>query len=298
MFRKALCFLNRRASLMLLFLVPTLSTSLSASALDGLHSSRWQIVHLEESCILQQEIPRFGLARFIGIPAQSLRFQIRPDLPLDRPGVGTLWLEPPPWRNDLEAQSLGSVPLRAGPVLVTVGGADARAVYAGLEQGYSVTLKISPSLRSSGQGDFTVQPIRFLELLLEFRTCSGYFPPFDFVALDEWRIAFDLNSTRIDSRATLELRRIANQLLQNPETRLVIVGHADSQGDARYNQRLSMRRAESVRRVLEAEGLSRERLRLLGFGDTRPLRIEEDEEAWRANRRVDIWWIDGEDRPQ
>ena len=51
---------------------------------------------------------------------------------------------------------------------------------------------------------------------------------------------------------------------------------------------LSTERAGAVLRILLAEGVLPERLRAVGFGDTRPLKSPSDPEALTANRRVDV----------
>lgn len=289
------------ASVLLIFAWPGWSPALSASVLTDLHMSAWEVSPREDACILQQVIPRHGVVRFLAVPSQSLRFQIRPSIPLTEPAMGVLWLTPPPWRNDLVGRPLGAVALRAGPTLVTVGEAKALEIYHGLRQGFALTLRDAGAVEGSAAvaadgrspNHWVILPTHIYELQVDFRECNGWSPPLDFEALDEWQFRFEFNSTDIDRRSTLELRRIAYWLRNNPGTRLIVAGHADTQGDSRYNQTLSVRRAEAVRRVLEAEGLPRERVQILGFGDTQPLRLPEREEAWQFNRRVDVWWVDG-----
>ena len=70
---------------------------------------------------------------------------------------------------------------------------------------------------------------------------------------------------------------------------ILIEGHADSLGAAGYNQKLSERRAMSVKRYLvENFALPRERFQTRGYGETRPL-VPNDTEKHRAmNRRVEF----------
>jgi outer membrane protein OmpA-like peptidoglycan-associated protein len=76
---------------------------------------------------------------------------------------------------------------------------------------------------------------------------------------------------------------------QHPDWRhLRIEGHADEQGEEAWNVTLSQRRAAQVRHVLIELGLSADILVSEGYGSSRPRMEGESEEAYRANRRVEI----------
>ena len=102
-------------------------------------------------------------------------------------------------------------------------------------------------------------------------------------------IYFDSGSTRISRRSRTQLGQIA-RALRSPALRSIRVridGHTDSRGSAGYNQTLSERRAESVKRALvEEHRISRERLKSAGFGESRPVEPNDTEAGRAANRRV------------
>ena len=68
---------------------------------------------------------------------------------------------------------------------------------------------------------------------------------------------------------------------------VLIVGHTDSTGDAAYNQKLSLQRAQSVADHLTSTGVSADILRVIGRGSTEPLASNETREGRAENRRVD-----------
>ncbi len=84
------------------------------------------------------------------------------------------------------------------------------------------------------------------------------------------------------------LRRLKTGLEQYPERKVAIEGHTDNQGDARANQRLSLKRAEVVRDFLIAAGMSGGRLKALGYGEVRPIASNDYERGRAMNRRIDI----------
>ena len=103
------------------------------------------------------------------------------------------------------------------------------------------------------------------------------------------KIFFDFDSDRIQSRSFDLLDAIAGTMLTHQELMLVQVdGHTDTQGDDDYNMDLSQRRAEAVMTALVERGVASERLRPVGYGETRPVMEGETEEAHEANRRVEF----------
>jgi outer membrane protein OmpA-like peptidoglycan-associated protein len=75
--------------------------------------------------------------------------------------------------------------------------------------------------------------------------------------------------------------------------KLRIEGHTDNSGSRDFNQSLSLRRAESVRRWLVEYGIGSALLEVAGFGPTRPIADNATEAGRAANRRVDFVIVSG-----
>jgi outer membrane protein OmpA-like peptidoglycan-associated protein len=101
-------------------------------------------------------------------------------------------------------------------------------------------------------------------------------------------VNFDYDRSEIKPEFRPVLDEAVLSLGENPDVRLVIEGHTDDRGTNEYNQALSVRRAESVFRYLVNKGLQPERLRLEGFGETRPVASNDDESGRAQNRRVEL----------
>lgn len=69
---------------------------------------------------------------------------------------------------------------------------------------------------------------------------------------------------------------------------ITIEGHTSISGSPEYNQKLSERRAESVKRYLVSRGVPAEQLRAVGYGESRPLTTDPSPEAQKVNRRVTL----------
>jgi outer membrane protein OmpA-like peptidoglycan-associated protein len=89
------------------------------------------------------------------------------------------------------------------------------------------------------------------------------------------------------------LDEVTRVLIENPRIKLVrIEGHTDSVGNDDLNLKLSQRRAASVRTYLIKQGIDRDRLEAVGYGESRPIAENETAEGRAKNRRVEFIIVD------
>ena len=107
-------------------------------------------------------------------------------------------------------------------------------------------------------------------------------------------VYFPFDSAELTPRAKSELDNLG-KALASPEfagDRWLIEGHTDAVGSSHYNQTLSLRRAESVRRyMIEKHGVKSRRLEALGKGETDL--IDSENPRSDKNRRVRINYLGG-----
>lgn len=102
-------------------------------------------------------------------------------------------------------------------------------------------------------------------------------------------VLFKTNESTLLATAQAKLDNVAKALAeQDPESKLVVEGHADTQGTPEHNLALSQRRAESVRTYLVSKGIASDRIVAEGLGDTRPIADNDSPEGRANNRRVEI----------
>jgi OmpA-OmpF porin, OOP family len=99
-------------------------------------------------------------------------------------------------------------------------------------------------------------------------------------------ILFAHDSSVITAKYQDEINQMANFMEQNPGLMLLLEGHASQVGSEQYNLALSKRRAEAVRGALMKAGIQVSRLEIIGYGESKPLLMGEDEQSAAANRRV------------
>lgn len=102
-------------------------------------------------------------------------------------------------------------------------------------------------------------------------------------------IYFEYNSSLIKSSDSLQtIHDIADFMQHHPRVYVFIEGHTDERGPQLYNFALGARRSNTVRNLLINEGVNPDRLFTVSYGKERPLVLENHEEAWSKNRRVEF----------
>ena len=101
-------------------------------------------------------------------------------------------------------------------------------------------------------------------------------------------IPFEFNSSELQPQATAQLKQLRSALTSPAlsKDRFMVAGHTDAKGNSQYNQQLSERRAEAVRRYLVDNGVEPQRLQAVGYGAEHLAQPEHPEDA--SNRRVEI----------
>ena len=101
-------------------------------------------------------------------------------------------------------------------------------------------------------------------------------------------ILFDVNRSVCKHTSITFIRRLASFLKKNPSIKLEIDGHTDSDGNAEANMKLSLERANEVKRQLIAMGVAAARLTTKGLGASKPIETNSTIEGKANNRRVEF----------
>ncbi len=101
-------------------------------------------------------------------------------------------------------------------------------------------------------------------------------------------INFDYDKYNIKPEFQPILDEAARIIRERPNLKVVVEGHTCSMGTDIYNQRLSERRAKSVRDYLVKKSVPAAQLTVKGLGESRPIAYNATEEGKRMNRRVEF----------
>ncbi|NDG83488.1 MAG: hypothetical protein EBX52_00435 [Proteobacteria bacterium] len=103
-------------------------------------------------------------------------------------------------------------------------------------------------------------------------------------------LPFEYNDTDLPIPNQGRIRNIGRYLAKNNRAwrSIVVSGHTDKRGSSKFNQDISLRRAETVRRLLIEGGVFASRITAVGVGETKPIDTGDTEKAYARNRRVEF----------
>jgi len=101
-------------------------------------------------------------------------------------------------------------------------------------------------------------------------------------------VNFESDSAVLLPSSLVVLDRVAASLKAWPDVQVEVAGHTDSTNTTVHNQKLSGRRADSVRNYLIGQGVAASRLVAKGYGEGIPVADNKTKEGRKLNRRVEL----------
>lgn len=99
---------------------------------------------------------------------------------------------------------------------------------------------------------------------------------------------FEFDSAKLKPTAAAKLQPVVEFAKKYPDAGMNVHGHTDSVGTPAYNQKLSEKRAESVKAYLVKQGIAASRIVTKGLGETEHIADNKTKEGRAKNRRVEI----------
>ncbi len=128
--------------------------------------------------------------------------------------------------------------------------------------------------------------------LKNFRVAKGGVKYYDRVMTDgkivENGIRFDVNKATLKPESMGPINKIYKLMVKYPDLKFSVEGHTDSDGEVAANQTLSEARAKTVMDKLIAMGVSPDRLKSKGWGESKPIDTNATPEGKANNRRVEF----------
>ena len=101
-------------------------------------------------------------------------------------------------------------------------------------------------------------------------------------------VLFSSNKAELKSGGMRNMQKLADFLNKYPQHKVLIEGYTDSVGSDSLNQKLSERRAMSVKTALVDMGISSDRISTQGYGKAFPVAGNDTASSRQLNRRVEI----------
>lgn len=101
-------------------------------------------------------------------------------------------------------------------------------------------------------------------------------------------VYFEYDSSILTSESQAVVEAHAGWMQNNLVTNVIFEGHADERGTREYNLALGEDRSKSVARLMQALGITTDRMQSISYGEERPVALGGDEASWGLNRRVEF----------
>lgn len=99
-------------------------------------------------------------------------------------------------------------------------------------------------------------------------------------------IYFDFDRSSVSAQFAEVLQAHGNYLVEHPNVRLMIEGHADERGTPEYNIALGERRAKAVAKYLQGMGVLPSQMSIVSYGEEKPLDMSRTDDGFAINRRA------------
>jgi len=125
---------------------------------------------------------------------------------------------------------------------------------------------------------------RASKISIEALRCQKHFKKI----LSHHKIHFSYNKSHIKQSSYGLLNQLVEAVKECPQSYIFIKGYTDSLGKRDYNRKLSRKRAKSVMRYLVKKGVSKGRLKAIGYGEANPIATNRTKKGRRLNRRIEF----------
>ncbi len=256
-----------------------------------LDNSQWSFIGNRLQCRLSQDIPLYGEAYFVassGRPNMTFRMKVSRNQPAEFADA-VVNAQPPLWRTGREPRELGTVSIVPGSEPLELEHDRAWRLLTELEQGFDPAFKYADWLDGRDIVVVAMSSVRFDGMYKDFINCVGQLLPFEFKDIQHTVLNYEFDSIKFTQKSKQSLQRIKSFLEADKELEVVLISaHTDNRGKARYNKRLSLNRANAVKKFFRDAGIPSKRIKVSAFGEGRPIASNSNPVGRAKNRRVVI----------
>jgi outer membrane protein OmpA-like peptidoglycan-associated protein len=257
----------------------------------SLENSAWRIGQNNPiECRLEHDIPDYGRAVFTSRAGKDLNLNFTLDMWLkpDTITKATLISRAPSWRpghNSKEITQLiynkqfnGEVPKKAAWSMLNE-----------LSQGMEPTFYYADWYNHNAKIAVGLSSANFGGKYREFRACLANLLPYSFDDIAFTVLYYQEGGVDLTRFSSQQLQKIQRYLSYDPKIELVVIdAYTDSYGGRSVNQKVSDKRADSVKDILIASGIPKDRIYTEGHGEKRHVTSNDLAEERKMNRRVVI----------
>ncbi len=254
--------------------------------------AKWQVSSSRLNCVLSQDIPQFGKARFVSSHGKQINLRFDVSYAYRVPVAGSevaMQSLPPPWLPQAESRELGKVAMAGDKLLLQLKQAQAWAMWTELEMGHMPTFTTDGFMHGLDTVIVSVSSVRFREAADKFRRCLSQLLPYTFADIAKSTVLFEFDRVEFTPQTKARLLQIRDYLAADKNIDLMLIeGHTDNKGARYFNQKLGERRAVAVREFLLQSGIDKDRVKAVSYGERKPIADNKTESGREKNRRVVI----------
>lgn len=265
---------------------------------------KWTVEKIALPPGLDQPVPKASPADSLGIADAFLQAVLKQDFESAR------WFVDPAIVSDAKIAGLcilfeeGNYRMRkVKPLRALYNRKDAVGYLANVESSdASQTAQFAIALRQmQGPSGWMVAEINLDQMLADYasRVAGGdlFYSPLvkNPAGGDTLALYFDFDEDVMDPRTRRQLEIVTMILKSDPGKKITLSGHTDARGEKSYNDKLSARRADTVRAYLTRAGVDATQIQTVAKGASQPRRPnltesgDDNPEGRRANRRTEIY---------
>lgn len=255
-----------------------------------LDSVRWQTIVEERHCALNHDIPLYGRATFTQSAGESLGFTLSVKRKATREhDRAHLQAIPPEWKHQTAVVDLGEVPIHKGAIPFQIKAALSRRMLVELQKGLFPTFSYRDWADARDRVSIVLPGINIKAALAEFIECLAHLPVYKFTDFKNSLLHFKFGKYTLQPGDRERLDAVARYIKTDSEiTRIQVDAHTDNIGRRHSNDKLSHRRAQTVKNYLMEQGIPPSKFKLKAFGERKPKYNNRTDQGRTGNRRVRI----------
>ena len=249
--------------------------------------SKWEMTaNSPLLCRAEHAIPQFGVAVYSQQAGRKLRLELITRHSIEKETPVELRAETAIWKTMKVRTPIANFIADGQPNLIQVSALDAERSYHQLRAGMQpafVFKRADPLVT-------VLSTVRFRDIDGDFSTCVNQLNPqnFDDVRLSHIHFESDDEFPRLQEESSAFRDMFGYLEIDESISEIVVSGHADKNGEACYNDKLSERRAWYVYDLLLARGADPAKLRIAYFGESIPAAKGSHKDALASSRRVTV----------
>lgn len=278
-------------------LLMTISTSFNCHAgfkrfEAPIDEAEWQFSGNPTACTLSHVIPMYGNAHFSKVAGREEKLQFRLGYKrhqLLANKTAAVISVPPSWHPIRQSRELGEISLTKGPHIIKSEATASWRLLNELETGRFPTFYYQDFSEVQDQVSVALSTVGFKAEYGQFLDCLANLVPYKLNELTRMTLFFDFDKSGLRLPYQPKIQALAQFIKHDPSIDIIFInGYTDSRGSRGYNEKLAQKRINSVKNILQLEGVADNRFKTVAYGEKNPAASNRSAKGRAKNRRVVI----------